>query len=166
MTITAATADALDALALDIFNLNLVPNDPAHAGLGAHYDPAAYTGIRGPDAGIDARYYALIAPLMLAIDGRVMPQGFKYTLNITYALMGRPRHWYIQGLDEFEQGGMNVLPAASMNFRYSPGGLFGDWGSYGFFLAGACTASICKLWAQIVRMWLAGNYPLALTQPG
>jgi hypothetical protein len=165
MTITAATADALDALGLQIFNLNLQPNPPGQEGLGAHFDPAFYTGIKGPDAGIDAQYYALIAPVMLAIDGRVMPQGFKYSLNITYALMGRPKHWYIEGLSEFVP---SVLPPCNIGFTcypQPPGGLSGDFGSYGFYLAGAAMAGICHIWATIIRLWLAGNYPVAVTAP-
>lgn len=166
MTITAATADALDALALAIFNPNIQPNPPGQEGLGAHFDPAFYTGIKGQDDGIDAQYYSLIAPVMLAIDGRAMATGFKYTMNSKCALEGRPKHWYIQGLYEFPP---SVLPPCSIGFTYvpPPGGsnLSGDWGSYGFTLAGAIAAGICKLWAQIVRMWLTGTYPLAVSQP-
>lgn len=169
MTVTLDTATQLDALALTIFNLNLVPNDPSQAGLGAHYDPTKYTGVQGANSSIDAQLAALIGPAMLAIDGRTLETGFQYTLNTTCALKLRPRHWYYQGLDEFEQGGLNVLPPVSVNFQYHPpvggAGVSGDWGSYGFTLATAHCAAFCKLWAQIIRMWVGGTYPLALTQP-
>lgn len=162
MAITAATADALDALALAIFNPNIVPNDPAHAGLGAHFDPAAFTGIKGQDDAIDAQYYALIAPVMLAIDGRTMAPGFKYTLNMTNALQGRALHWYLEGIYEFPPA---VVPPVNVGFNLPNGNLSGDFGSYGFYLAGAMCAAICRIWATIIRLWLAGNYPLAVTQP-
>lgn len=169
MTITADTAAQLDALALTIFNLNIVPNDPSKAGLGAHFDPTRYTGIKGQDASIDAQYYNLIAPAMLAIDGRTMAPGFMYTMNQSNSLQGRPRHWFYEGLNEFEQGGLNVLPPVSVAFRYSPpsggAGLSGDWGSYGFTLASAHCAAFCKLWAQIIRMWIGGTYPYAVSLP-
>lgn len=165
MTITAATADALDALGLAIFNPNIQPNPPGQEGLGAHFDPAAYTGIRSQDDAIDAQYYTLIAPVMLVIDGRTMAPGFKYSLNVTNALQGRPKHWYIEGLSEFVP---SVLPPVNIGFNCYPAPPAlppGDYGSYGFTLAGAACAGICHLWATIIRLWLAGNYPLAVSLP-
>lgn len=165
MTITATTADALDALGLKIFSLNLQPNPPGQEGLGAHFDPAFYTGIKGQDDTIDAQYYSLIAPVMLAIDGRIMAPGFKYSLNITNALQGRPKHWYIEGLSEFVP---SVLPPVNIGFTCYPAPPAlpsGDYGSYGFYLAGAACAGICHIWATIIRLWLAGNYPTAITAP-
>lgn len=166
MTITAATADALEALALAIFNPNIQPNAPGQEGLGAHFDPAFYTGIRGGDATIDAQYYALIAPVMLAIDGRTMAPGFRYTLNITNSLQGRPKHWYIEGLYEFVPG---ALPPCSVGFMYYPEpgepGQVGDIGSYGFTIGATMCAGILNTWARIVRLWLAGNYPRAVSRP-
>lgn len=166
MAITLDTATALEALALKIFDLHLVPNPPAQAGLGAHFDPTLYTGIKAQDSTLDGEYLALIAPVMLAIDGDVMATGFEYTLNITCALMGRPRHWYLEGVNEFAP---SVLPPCGVAFTYIPppggAGLSGDWQSYGFTLGGAACAAICKLWAQIIRMWLGGTYPYAVTQP-
>lgn len=167
--ITAQTAADLKALALEIFDLHLVPNDPAHAGLGYHFDPTVYTGIKGQDDTIDAKYYDLIAPAMLEIDGRTMATGFKYTLNVTNALQGRPKHWYLEGLYEFQQGGLNVLPAVNVGFTYMPPAgsptLSGDWGSYGFYLGGAVCAGICNIWSQIITMYLSGQYPWAVSQP-
>lgn len=166
MTITAATADLLEALGLSIFNPNVQPNDPSQAGLGAHFDPAFYTGIKGEDAAIDAQYLALIAPVMLAIDGRTMTTAFKYTLNVTNALQGRPKHWFIEGLYEFVPG---AVPPCSVGFMYYPApgepGHVGDIGSYGFTLGTAMCAGICNVWAYIIRQWLAGNYPRAVTPP-
>jgi hypothetical protein len=165
MTITADTANQLDALGLEIFNLNLQPNAPGQEALGEHFDPTRYTGIKGQDDAIDAQYLALIAPVMLAIDGRVMAPGFKYTLNFTNALQGRPMHWYIEGLSEFVP---SVLPPVNIGFLCSPAPPAlpsGDYGSYGFYLAGAACAGICHIWATIIRLWLAGNYPLAVSLP-
>lgn len=161
------TPSLLRQLALDIFNLNLVPNDPSHAGLGAHFDPTRYTGIRGWDASIDQRYYNLISPLMQAVDGNTMQTGIKYTMNFTCALYGRPKHWFLQGLYEFKQGPMDTLPAASVGFQYDPlpgeDGRYGDHGSYGFTIGTACAAGICNLWALIGDAWIAGTYPRAVT---
>jgi hypothetical protein len=164
--ITLDTASQLEALALSIFNPNIQPNDPAHAGLGAHFDPAFYTGIKGQSDTIDAKYYELIAPVMLAIDGREMATGFKYTMNVTNALQGRPKHWFIEGLYEFVPGD---IPPCSVGFMYypTPGtpGFVGDIGSYGFTIGTTVCAGICNVWAEIIKRWLAGNYPWAVSQP-
>lgn len=164
--ITLDTATQLEALALQIFNLNIVPNDPAHVGLGAHFDPTRYTGIQGQDSAIDQQYYDLIAPAMLAIDGRVMETGFEYTLNVTCALKGRAKHWFLQSISEFVP---SVLPPVNVGLSYLPPsgspGLSGDFGSYGFTLGTAMCAANCNIWATIIRMWLQNNYPYAVTQP-
>jgi hypothetical protein len=163
MAITLDTAAQFEALGLAIFNANVQPNEPSQAGLGAHYDPAFFTGIRGHDDAIDAQYLALIAPVMLAIDGRTMATGFDYTLNVTNALQGRPKHWFIEGLYEFVPGD---APPCSVGFMYFPApgtpGFVGDIGSYGFTIATAMCAGICNVWANIIRRWLAGNYPYAV----
>lgn len=158
------TVDGLEALALSIFNPNVQPNPPGQEGLGAKFDPAFYTGIEGQDDTIDAQFYQLIAPAMLAIDGRVMATGFKYTLNVTNALQGRPKHWYIQGLYEFVP---SDSPPCSVGFMYYPAplepGQVGDVGSYGFTIGAAMCAGICNVWANIIRKWMAGIYPRAIT---
>lgn len=164
--ITLDTANQLEALALKIFNPNIQPNDPSQAGLGAKFDPAFYTGIKGQNDAIDAEYYNLIAPVMQAIDGRVMATGFKYTLNITNALQGRPKHWYIEGLYEFVPG---AIPPCSVGFMWYPApgqpGTVGDIGSYGFTIGTTMCAGICNTWARIIRLWLQGQYSQAVTQP-
>lgn len=164
--ITLDTVQQLKALALKIFNPNIQPNDPSQAGLGAKFDPAFYTGIKGQSDSIDALYYELIAPVMKAIDGRDMAPGFKYTLNITNALQGRPKHWFMEGLHEFVP---SVLPPVNIGFNYNPPagspGISGDFGSYGFTLGTTLCAGILNIWAQIVTMWLQGQYPLAVNSP-
>lgn len=142
--ITSATADQLEALALTII---ATPSS----------------------AGIDAQYLALIAPVMLAIDGRTMASGFRYSLNVTNALQGRPRHWYME-LNEYNtanpavssprrcQCGLLCVPDVATGFSWSAN-------SYGDTLGLATCAAICRAWAVIVRLWLAGNYPLAVAQP-
>jgi len=147
--ITLDTATKLEALALQIFNPNIQPNDPAHAGLGAHFDPAFYTGIKGQDNAIDIQYYQLIAPVMLEIDDRVMSPGFKYTLNVTNALQGRARHWYLEGLYEFVP---SVLPPCHVAFH---GPVDSGVGSYGFTLGTATCAGICNVWANVIKSKLA-----------
>lgn len=165
--IDQSTVTALRQLALTIFNPNVQPNDPTKMGLGAHFDPAFFTGIKGWDASIDQQYYNLIAPLMLAIDGRTMATGFNYTMNFTCALQGRPRHWFLQGLNEFKG---DVTPPVSIGFQFRPivgeDGHFGDHGSWGYTLGTACCAGILNVWADIVTYWLASQYPQAVTQPG
>lgn len=162
--ITLDTATALETLALSIFNPNIVPNSPATSGLGAAFNPALYTGIKGEDSAIDAQLVELIAPVMLMVDGRELELGFQYTLNITCALKLRPKHWYLQGLDEFVP---SVLPPCNVGFICfpTPTGLTGDHGSYGFTLGTAMCAAICKNWATTIRLWLAGNYPMAVNPP-
>lgn len=164
--ITADTANQLEALALQIFNPNIQPNPPGQEGLGWHFDPAFYTGIKGQNDSIDAKYFTLIAPVMSEIDGRTMATGMKYTMNITNALQGRPKHWFLQGVNEFQP---SVLPPCHVAFAYlapqGQPGLYGDFGSYGFSLGTAMCAGICSIWAQIVRMYLAGDYPWAVNQP-
>lgn len=164
--ITLDTAAQFEALALTIFNPNIQPNDAEHQGLGAHFDPAFYTGIKGQSDAIDAQYLALIAPVMLAIDGRVMAPGFRYTLNFTNALQGRPKHWLIEGLYEFAP---SALPPCSVGFMYYPlpgeQGQVGDIGSYGFTVGATMCAGILNTWARIIRLWLAGTYPRAVSQP-
>lgn len=161
MTITAATADALDALALSIFDPQITP--ASVPGLGNTWGKGV--GLTGPDASIDAQYYALIAPVMLAIDGRTMAPGFRYTLNITNALQGRPMHFYMD-LSEHDKSGYG-WPASIMFTFHPQAGTMGTISgfSWGGSLALAACAAICKTWAAIIREWLAGNYPLAVSLP-
>lgn len=158
------TPAQLRALALQIFNPNVQPNDAAHAGLGSHFDPAFFTGIRGNDPTINQQYYNLIAPLMLAIDGLTMTPNMLYTMNVTCALHGRPKHWYLQGLYEFKG---DVTPPCSIGFGYDPlpgeNGHYGDHGGWGFTIGTACCSGILNIWAEITEYWMAGNYPRAVT---
>lgn len=149
--ITADTADQLDALARTIF------------------DPGALTGLRGQDDATDAQYLALVAPVMLAIDGRVMASGFKYSLNVTNALQGRPKHWYIS-LNEYNVNNAFVSAQAPCycGLEWVPNAPLGVslWAnSLGNTIALATMAAICTAWARIVRVWLAGEYSSAVNQP-
>lgn len=159
--ITLDTADQLDNLGLSIFNPH---TDPV---LGTV--PGAATGLTGQDDATDAQYYALIAPVMLAIDGRVMAPGYKYTLNVTNALQGRPKHWFMN-LTEFNNhnGFVTSLWPAGCGFQLIydvPTGVTDSAYTFGWSIGLATCAAICHCWAQIIRMWLAGNYPVAVTQP-
>lgn len=138
--IDASTADQLDALG------------------------TAITALQGADAGTDANYLALIAPVMLAIDGRTMPTGFRYTLNVTNALQGRPKHWFLE-LRELAPPSTEFA-VCGMHYAIPGGGSEPSANVYGNTIGLAACACICHTWAQIVRMWLAGNYPSAVTQPG
>lgn len=162
MTITAAAADALDALALAIFDPHIDPAVGPVAG--------AATGIKSADPAIDAQYYALIAPVMLAIDGRVMAPGFRYSLNVTNALQGRPKHWFLAGVREYNTSnpGVSALWPANTGLEFVPNepfGIAGGVNSSGYTIASATCACICTAWATIIRMWLAGNYPVAVSLP-
>jgi hypothetical protein len=162
MTIDASTAAALDALALSIHDPQITPS--SSPGLGNHW--GAGVGLKAQDDATDAKLAALIAPLMLAIDGRTLATGFKYTLNITNALQLRPKHWFMQYA---EHDGLTYGWPANIVLNSpnpTPGVVDeGAW-SWGGSLGLAACAAICKAWAQIVRLWLAGNYPLAVSQPG
>lgn len=139
----------------------------------AQFEALALTiaGVSAPDPNLDAQYLALIAPVMLAIDGRTMETGFHYTLNFTCASKGRPRHWYMQYLSEHSPNNPAVawgkLPA-ECGLVYVPlvaAGFSGGVDSSGYTLATVMCASVLKAWAAIIRMWLAGNYPLAINPP-
>lgn len=162
MTIDASTVDALHALALSIHDPQITPSSsPA---LGDHWGPGA--GLTAQDDATDAKLAALIAPIMLAIDGRTLPTGFKYTLNITNATQLRPKHWFMQYTEHDGSGykwPANIV--LKQNTPYVAGAVDeGAW-SWGGSLGLAACGAICKAWAQIVALWLAGNYPLAVTQP-
>lgn len=151
MTITAASADALEALALAIFS------------------PASLTGLTGQDDATDAQYLALIAPVMLAIDGRAMATGFKYTLNETNASQGRPKHWY-KSVNEYNihNAWVSAQAPCYCGLSWVPDTPLGvtAWGnSLGNTLALAYCAAICNAWARIIRLWLAGQYSSAVNQP-
>lgn len=160
--ITWATADALDALALSIF-------DP-HTDLAIGTVPGTDTGLKAPDAATDQLYYDLIAPVMLAIDGRVMATGFRYTLNITNALQGRPKHWYLAGVMEYNTSnpGISALWPANTGMEFQPDkpfGVAGGTNSFGYTIGLSTCACILHAWAMIVRMWLSNNYPVAIAPP-
>lgn len=133
MTVDLGTADALEALAVDIRTAT------------------------APDPALDARMFALIAEPMLAIQGRTLtPQ--RFTLNVTYALTARAKQWYMRGLMEIGQANQ---PYASCAFEYMPqlGFVQGGTSATGASLGLACSAAVCRAWAEIIRRWVAGNYP-------
>lgn len=138
--ITSQTADALDALALEIFN------------------PADGSGLTVQDANMDAQLVSLIAPVMKVIDGRDLALGFKYTLNVTNALQLRAKHWYLRGVSEYDS---TSLWPANTAFEYMPsrGVVRAGTSSFGYTIGLATCAAICKCWSTIIRAWLAGNYP-------
>lgn len=151
--ITAATADQIEALGLSIFNPHTELGSGNHA-----------TGLQGPDDGADAQLASLIAEPMLTIDGRSLATGFRYTLNVTNALQLRPKHWYLRGVGELDSS--SFWPASTaMEFMPSKGFVAGGTNSFGYSIGLATCACICHTWAAIIRMWLAGNYPLAVNQP-
>jgi hypothetical protein len=149
MTITTSIADQLDALGLSIFT--------------------GPSGLTGEDAATDAQLSALIAEPMLTIDGNKLVVGLKYTLNVTFALHLRPMHWFME-LNEYNISNPNV----SSKWPYQCGllcvpntatGTSWSANSYGYTIALATCAAICHAWANIIRLWLGGHYPLALNSP-
>jgi hypothetical protein len=160
--ITLNTADQLTALALHIFNPEITPN--SNPVLGDHW--GAGVGLTAQDDATDARLYALIAPVALAIDGRTVPSGFKYTLNVTNALQLRPKHFYMD-LSEHDSSGYGWPASVMLNFKPQPG--FVSAAASGFSWGGsiglATCAAICTAWAAIIKLWLQGQYPLAVSQP-
>lgn len=149
--ITADTAAQLEALATTIFH------------------PDTLTGIAGQDDSIDAQFYALIAPVMLAIESRTMAPGFKYTLNETNASQGRPKHWY-KSVNEYNVHNAWVSAQAPCYCGLSwvpdtPLGVTAWANSLGLTLAAAACAAICNAWAKIIRLWLAGEYSSAVNPP-
>lgn len=152
MTITLDTATQLEALATTIFS------------------PATLTGLTGQDDAIDAQYIALIAPVMLAIDNRVMAPGFKYSLNVTNALQGRPKHWFMS-LDEYnaQNSWMSAKAPCACELTWVPNGPPGSgslWvNSLGNTIALATMAAICNAWATAIRTWLEGQYTTAVNPP-
>jgi hypothetical protein len=151
--ITSDTADQIEQLGLAIFNPH------TEAGSGNHS-----TGLQAADPLIDAQLASLIGPVMLAIDGRTLAQGFKYTLNVTNALQLRAKHWYLRGVEELDATSFWPCSTA-MEFIPTAGTVLGGTSSFGYSIGLSTCACICKTWATIIRMWLAGNYPLAVTQP-
>lgn len=146
MTISSTTADQLDALATTL------------------------TAASAPDVAFDTQLAALIAEPMMIIDGRVLTTGFKYTLNVTCALLLRPKHWYLYGIDEYNTANVNVSSAwpATCGLVYvpdTPAGFASGTNAHGFTIGLATGACICRAWALLIRMWLGGNYPLAISQP-
>lgn len=161
MTITLDTAAQLEALALTIFDPHITP--AVSPGLGDNWGPG--TGLKGPDAATDAQIYALLPDVIKTIDGRDMAPGRKLTLNYTNATQCRPAHWYLS-TQEFDGSGYGWPATAYYEFHPQPGyvgtSAAQSWG--GSVGLAVCAAS-CKAWAAIIRLWLAGNYPLAVNQP-
>lgn len=158
--ITAETADELEALGLAIFNPQITPNpNPA---LGNKWGQGV--GLSGPDANVDAQLAGLIAEVMQTIDGRTLATGFRYTLNVTNALQLRPKHWYLQ-LQELDGSGYGWPASCALEYRPEKASSVGGTNSFGASIGLATCACICHAWASIIRMWLAGGYPLAVNQP-
>lgn len=133
MTVSIDTAVALDALA------------------------DAIKTIETWDPNIDSQLSALIAEPMLVIEGRTLAPA-RYTLNVTNALQLRAKKWYMKSLMEIGQPNQ---PYASSWFEYEPqlGFVQGGTGSTGATIGLATCAAIARVWAEIIRRWLAGNYP-------
>lgn len=153
--VTYDTAAALDALGFEIFDPHLDPATLTYTG------PA--TGLHAASTDMDARLAALIAPVKLAIDGRTLELGFRYTLNITCALKLRPKNWWMRGLMEYDSAS---LWPANMELAYihpdNPGGVYTGCNSFGWSIGLATCAAICHAWAMTVRMWVMHNYPWAV----
>jgi len=160
--IDSSTADALEALALHIFDPQITPA-PAGSALGNTWGKGV--GLMGQDDATDAQLLALIAPVALAIDGRTVATGLKYTLNITNASQLRPKHFYMD-LSEHDSSGYGWPASIMLTYHPQPGytGTLSGY-SWGASLGLAMCGAICQAWAHIIREWLAGNYPLAVTQP-
>lgn len=143
-------AAKLSALAYEIF-------DP-HLNLQTLTQGTA-TGLKGPDATMDAKLLAAITPVAQAIDGRSPATGFKYTLNVTNALQLRPKKWYMRGLMEYDSA--SLFPV-NMELGYMPwghGGVYNGVNSFGYSLALATCAAICHAYAAACRMSSQANYP-------
>jgi hypothetical protein len=110
-----------------------------------------------PSAALDARMLALIAEPMLTIQGATLTAQ-PFTLNVTYALTARAKRWYMRSL--FEIGEPNQ-PYAACGFEYMPqlGFVQGGTSSTGASIGLACSAAICRTWAEIIRRYVAGSYP-------
>lgn len=133
MTVSSVTADQLEALAETIKTL------------------------AGPSATIDAQLASLIAEPMRVIEGRTLVNA-RFTLNVTNALQLRAKKWYFKSLMEIGQPNQ---PYAAAWFEYEPelGFVQGGTGTTGMTLGTTTCAAIARVWAEIVRRWLAGNYP-------
>lgn len=153
-------AAALDNLGFQIFDPHM---DFEHDQQG----PA--TGIKNPDPMIDGFLAGIIKEPMQVIDGRSPATGFKYTLNVTNALQLRPKHWYMRGLMEYPVN-QNSLWPANVELAYvrqdatgMSNGVYNGVNSFGWSIGLATCAAICHAWAAIVRMWIMGNYPEAVS---
>jgi hypothetical protein len=139
--ITTATADALEALGIKIWN------------------PATFSGLKSADADIDTQLVALIEEPMKVIDGRTLAQGFRYTLNVTNALQLRAKHWY----SIITELAPNMVAPCSASFELlaspNPNSAVDYAYSYGNTLGLATCAGICLTWAKAIRMFLKGQYP-------
>lgn len=149
MSIDLATADALDALADVIF-------------------PLGGPGLQGPSTSVDQTMYALLAPIVATIDGRVLERA-PYTLNLTMALKSRAKHWYME-INEYNtrNPGTSSKWPAFCGFILTPDvptGWSNSAQSSGATLAIAACAATCRVWAIIIRMWLSNNYQWAVSQP-
>lgn len=144
MTIDISTAAALDTLG------NTIEATPAAS------------------ADLDAEMFNLIAPVMQVIDGRTAAPGFRYTLNVTNSLQLRPKHWYAE-IEEYNTRNPNVSATSPcfcglLLVPDEPTGFSFSTQAHGATLGLVTSSAICRAWAMIVRQWLAGLYPLAVTQ--
>lgn len=115
----------------------------------------------GPNPALDALMFSQIAPVMWEIEQR-QPSNpdARFTLNITNALVLRAKKWYMKSCMEIGQPNQ---PFCSIWFEYVPvlGYVQGGTGTTkgAATLGTGCCAAICHVWAEIVRRYLAGNYP-------
>lgn len=146
MPVDQATADALDALALQIFDFHIVSNPNPALGYTTSGPP---TGVRGNDPAIDQKLFALLSPVILAIDGHPLERA-PYTLNMTMALKLRKKKWYLRGLSEMSS--LQPFPvSAAFEYEPSPGMVQAGNNSGGFTLGAAICAVQCKIWARTIR---------------
>lgn len=160
MTIDSTTVDALEALAHTIWDPHITPAPPGSA-LGDTWGTA--TGISAHDPAIDQQIYDLVAPIALAIDGVAIPKD-PFTLNQTFATHFRPHHWWLS-TEEVDNPNYPWTFSASMEYHPSRGAVAGGVFSWGAQMGFAIAATMLHGWAHIVKMWLSGGYPLAVTQP-
>lgn len=149
--ITLATADALDQLGLTIFNTHPELGSGNHA-----------TGLKSADTNTDSKLASLIMEPMKTIDGRDLALGFKYTLNVTNALQLRAKHWYLHSSELDSTSFWPVI--VGFEFHPQPGMVQAGSNSFGYSLGLATCAAICQTWSRVIRLWLAGEYPLAVNQ--
>lgn len=122
----------------------------------------AIEGLSVPAYTIDREIMALVAEPMQVIEGRTLGN-YSFSLNVTAALQARPKHWYME-LEEhnLSNPGTSFTSPVFCGLLYTPNLAMGYTPSnqaYGATLGLAACAAICRTWGQIVRLWLANNYP-------